>query len=876
MKPTNHEKFEYSGLSSQQAHELLKQHGYNELPEESAPSWVWIFITQFASPLIYILLIAAVLIFFVADDRLDAFIIVGILLFNALVGTIQEGRTRKILGSLKRLIVSDCVVMRDNKKVIINTRELVPEDIILVQEGQRVPADARIIESYSLTIDEAMLTGESTPVKKERDAIIYSGTYILSGSARAQVIATGIKTEIGKIHQSVQQIQTDVPLAREMARLSWWIVCFIFVVCILLFVIGIISGLPLKELLVTLIALFICVIPEGLPVVLTLVLVTGVYRMARKKVLVKNMQAVEGLGHAQVIVIDKTGTLTRNEMIVTHVFADNRIYTVSGKGYYSQGSLFFENEPVTVARDTDLYQMAQALYLLNTTTLAFISEQGTFDVKGDPTEAALFVFAQKVGIDAQEIEQQFKKIYEIPFGAQHKYHAVFIEHNNQGVAFIAGSPELIMHLDGQSDMAQKVFSEFLARGLRIIGIGTKKFDPALIPGEHASDQERAQFYEKLINHDVTFLGICGIEDSIRAEAASTIANARKAGLHIIMATGDHQRTALSIAKQVGIYQEGDEAIDGPEFDSLSDSQLKDMVIHTTVFSRVRPEQKLRIIKAIHAHGMIVAMTGDGINDAPSLVAADIGIGMGAIGTEVAKEASDIVLLDDSVINIIHAIEEGRHTIYTLRRVVLYFFSTNLAEILIILFAFVFSLLYPSLSLVLPLTAAQILWLNLVTDGFLDSALSLEEKEKKILFEREWLLRRHRLIDASILWRMVYAAIPMAIGSLFVFLLYSPLDITLARTMTLVTLGMFQWFNAWNCRSDVQSIFQLGLLSNPWLVLATVLVFLLQLALLHIPFLQRIFATQPLNIYQWIFVTIIASSILWIEEIRKGFVRRRQR
>jgi Ca2+-transporting ATPase len=562
-------------------------------------------------------------------------------------------------------------------------------------------------------------------------------------------------------------------------------------------------------------------------------------------------------------------------MIVSHVFADNKIYTVSGKGYYPQGSLFFESEPVSIGSDTNLYTLAQALSLLNTTTLASVSEQGTFDIKGDPTEAALFVFAQKVGIDVHEIEQEFKKVYEIPFGAEHKYHAGFFLHNNQGVAFIAGSPELIMHLDGQSALAQEAFWQFLSLGLRIIGIGTKKFDPASIPSDSASEQQRTEFFQTILANNITFLGLCGIEDSIRAEAASTISNARKAGLHIIMATGDHQRTALSIAKQVGIYQDGDEALDGPEFDALSDQQLKDLVIHTTVFSRVTPEQKLRIIAALHAHGLIVAMTGDGINDAPSLVAADIGIGMGAIGTEVAKEASDIVLLDDSVINIIHAIEEGRHTIYTLRRVVLYFFSTNLAEILIILFAFVFSLLYPSWAVALPLTAAQILWLNLVTDGFLDSALSLEEKEKKILFEREWLLKRHRLIDARILRRVFFAAIPMAIGSLFVFLLYSPIDIMLARTMALVTLGMFQWFNAWNCRSDVQSVFQLGLLSNPWLVLATILVFVLQLALLHVPLLQRIFATQPLNIYQWIFIALIASSILWIEEIRKWFVRKNQ-
>lgn len=873
------------GLQSKRAESLLQKYGPNALSEQPQPSWLWVFISQFASPLIYILILAAMLIYFVADNRLEAFIIAGILFFNAIVGTIQEGRTRKILVSLKRFIVQECVVIRDEKKKIVSASELVPGDIIIVQEGQRVPADARIIELHNLKVDEAMLTGESKPIFKsnavlpndlpltDRPNMIYSGTYILSGWGRAVVVATGLNSEIGKIHQKVQQIQTDVPLAREMARLSWWILYFILGVCVFLLLFGLLAGQPLKELIIMLTALFICVIPEGLPVVLTLVLVNGVYRMAKQRVFVKNMQAVEGLGHANVIVIDKTGTLTRNEMIVSHVFADNKIWSVSGKGYYPEGSLFLGGKQVTISADTDLSRMAQGLSLLNTTTITLISEQGTFDIKGDPTEAALFVFSQKMGINNEQLEQELEKIYEIPFEAKHRYHAAFFIQDGQGVAYITGSPELIFHISKSSSDAQQALDEFLSFGLRVIAVGVKNFDPALIPAKVASDQERALFFEQLIACDITFLGLCGIEDSIRSEAPTTISKARRAGFQIIMATGDHQRTALAIAKQVGIYRDGDEAIDGPELDTLDDNQLKDVITHVTVFSRVSPDQKLRIINALHAHNLTVAMTGDGVNDAPSLVAADIGIGMGGIGTEVAKEASDIILLDDSVVNIIHAIEEGRHTIYTLRRVISYFFSTNLAEILIILFAFVFALIVPSWHLAFPLTAAQILWLNLVTDGFLDSALALEKKEKGLLFEQRWLRGGHlRLIDFNMLARMLYAAIPMALGSLFMFILYSQYDLLLARTMTLVTLGMFQWFNAWNCRSDTKSIFQIGLLSNRWLLLALAIVFILQLLLLHVPFLQKVFATEPLNIYQWIFIAMVSSSVIWLEEIRKWFIR----
>ena len=358
-------------------------------------------------------MIAATLIFFVANDRIDAFIIAGILLFNAIVGTIQEGRTHKILVSLKRFIIQECVVIRDGKKKLISNIDLVPGDIIVVQEGQRVPADARIILAHNLHVDEAMLTGESHPVLKEntvysaelplgdRKNMLYSGTYIISGWGRAIVVATGLQTEIGKIHKSVQEIRTDVPLAKEMERLSWWIIYFIVGICIVLFSIGFLSGQPLRELIIMLTALFICVIPEGLPVVLTLVLVNGVYRMAKQRVLVKNLQAVEGLGHANVIVIDKTGTLTRNEMIVSAVYADDKKYSVSGKGYYEEGSIFFDGAQIEAASESNLFRMAQGLSLLNTATITFVSERGTFDVKGDPTEAALYVFSQKAGLSAQ-------------------------------------------------------------------------------------------------------------------------------------------------------------------------------------------------------------------------------------------------------------------------------------------------------------------------------------------------------------------------------------------------------------------------------------------------------------------------------------------
>lgn len=870
------------GLSAQEVEKRIKKYGANQLEEKKPPSWITIFFLQFTSPLIYLLVCAASLIFLVADDKIDAFIILGILLFNAVIGTIQEGRTRKILISLKEFIVQEAIVIRNGKKQLIASTQLVPGDIVIIQAGQRVPADVRIIESHNVRVDEALLTGESGAIYKsnityeedvplaDRKNMLYSGTYMLSGWARVVVIATGMQTEIGGIQKSVQEIQTEVPLVQEMRYLSWWIVSFIFLTCLFLLSIGLLIGTPIKDLIIVLIALFICVIPEGLPVVLTLVLVTGVYRMAKQKVLVKNMQAVEGLGHTQVIVIDKTGTITRNEMIVTHLFVDEHIITISGKGYYSEGSLFFNGKQIKVQPGSDLYLLAQGLRLINSSTITFVHQRGTFDVKGDPTEAALYIAAQKIPIDEQELAD-YKKIYEIPFDSEYRYHAGFYEYKGNGIAFVVGSGEAI-NVRAKKALPDAIMQQFLQEGLRLVAVAIKKFDIKDV--KLNTGQDSLLFFKKIIDSELIPLAVCGIEDSIRSEASTMVSKARKAGLHIIMATGDHQRTALAIAKQVGIYKEGDEAIDGAEFDEISDEQLSDLIMHTTVFSRVIPDQKLRIIEALHQHGLTVAMTGDGINDAPSLVAADIGIAMGSIGTEIAKSASDIILLDDSFVNIINAIEEGRHIIYTIRRVILYFFSTNCAEILILLFTFLISLFYPRVSLVFPLTAAQILWLNLITDGFLDTALAMEKKEQGLLYQEQWTAKKQlKLIDAGLFWHMLWCAIPMALGSLLVFLLYRPYNIDLARTMTLVTLGMFQWFNAWNCRSVKLSIWQLGLLTNKWLILATMVVAFLQVLLLHVPFLQQIFGTIPLNMYQWIFAGLVASSIVVLEELRKWYVRR---
>lgn len=869
-----------NGLSEHDVRLRQKKYGHNILPEKGVDTDFKIFIRQFQSPLIYILLVAALIIFFVGPDSADAFIITGILLFNALIGAIQEGRTSRILASLKKFIVSDCVVIRNGITLVINAEQLVPGDIVLLQEGQRVPADIRLVVSHNLHVDESILTGESLQVSKQSAALststlitiaeqsnmLFKGTYVLTGSGNGVVVAIGTETEVGKIHLSAQEVQAEIPLKKELNKLSVYILIFVLSVCFILFIAGLVTGKPFKELLVTLTALFICVVPEGLPVVLTLVLVSGVYRMAKLRVLVKKMQAVETLGRTDVIVIDKTGTLTRNEMMVSNIWVDNKLLNITGQGYYPLGDIYREDKQVTQA---DLHKNTQMLgkaCLILSNAQITADNSGRFTVKGDPTEAAMAVFGQKIGFSKAMLEKEYIKIGEIPFDSRLKYHAITCSYDGHGIIFVSGAPEtLFSWYRERPEGMQEALAQFLSYGLRVVAIGYKRVDLETLE-KILSQREQV---EELISHDLIQLGLIGIQDAIRQEVAGAIHDTRNAGLRIIMATGDHQKTALYVAKQVGIFRAGDKALEGKNMDMMAPDALKKIVPSVTVYSRVSPAHKLKLIQLLHEQGHIVAMTGDGVNDVPSLVAADIGIAMGTVGTEVAKEVADIVLLDDSFVNIVTAIKQGRHIFYTLRRVILYFFATNMGEVLIMLFAMVYLFVNPTFPL--PLAAAQILWLNLITDGFLDMALSMEPYEKGLL-DKEMITSKQHLVDGSILKKTLWMALPMAVGSLGIFMHYYRIDIAFARTMALMSMAMFQWFNAWNCRSEKQSIFALGVFSNPWLIAATIFVLLLQFSIIYVPVLQAIFKTVPLSIYDWIIICSVSSSIILCEELRKLFIR----
>ncbi len=883
-----------NGLTAEEAARRLKQVGENRLPEHKAPSLFIIFLHQFQNPLIYILLVAAAIIFFLGSPS-DAFIISGVLLFNACIGTIQEGRTQNLLGSLQKLLGGSAVVIRGTKKIIVPETELVPGDLVELREGDHIPADIRLVSCQNLQINEAILTGESEPVRKSlnyNENIAYSGTHVLTGTGLGVIIATGTHTEIGKIQKEIAGISTEIPLKEELDDLSFKILWVILGLCGTLFAVGLMSGRPFCDLLSMLTALFICVVPEGLPVVLTLVLVTGAHRMAKSNVLVKQLQGVDTLGRTDVAIIDKTGTLTRNELMVQKVYIapQNVFCTVMGVGYFARGELLCD-KGAALPKET-IAKLGAASSLLGNAVISYEKETNSFSIEGDPINAALQVFGKKIAyrqnpsvhsniqrdkerahpefiegyereygleynVKSNSSDLSYQLIAEIPFNPVTSYHAGWYIHGDEIICFAIGSPEAIFSRSEKlqpSEPEKNGLSLMLREGLRIVACAYKtvplSMRDAIIndPIAHVSKLE--------------LLGFLGMQDTIRPEVKGMIDEARAAGIRVIMATGDHEQTAMYVAQAVGIYRENDEVLTGAEIDQLSEAELIRIIEKVTVYARVTPIQKLRLVQRWQKLGKIVAMTGDGVNDAPSLVAADVGIAMGMIGTDVAKEAAGIVLLDDSFASVMNAIEQGRHIIYSLRRVILYFFATNAGEVLVVLFALM-------LNKPLPILAAQILWLNLVTDGFLDIALAMEPKETDLLQQPR---KRFKLIDRNLVIKMLYMALPMGIGSMFVFELYAD-DLAKARTMTLITMAMYQWFNAWNCRSERKSIFEIGWLSNSWFLAASVLVAVLQIAVVYMPLLRDIFHTVPISAQEFGFILLITCPLLLIEEIRKLFVRK---
>lgn len=868
-----------AGLRAEEAARRLREDGPNVLPEAKPDGFAVIFLRQFRSPLIYVLLAASVAVFLLGEVA-DGTIILVVLLFNAIVGAIQEGRAQNTLRALKRYVETSATVVRDGVETVVPDAEVVRGDIIALREGERVPADARVVNARALKLDEAALTGESEPVGKTADALgarelpvaerrnmVFKGAAVVVGSGRAVVVATGEGTAIGSIARAVSAIDAEMPLKKDIRVLSRAIIAVTAAVSVALFLLGLARGESAAVIFATVVSLAVSIIPEGLPIVITLVLATGVWRMSKRNALVKRLQAVEALGQARIIAVDKTGTITKNELVVREAWTEGKTFALGGIGYEPKGDVALGGAVVDAANHPELLFVGKMAALGASARVFFSEAEQRWRVAGDPTEAALRVFGEKIGFKKDDLARECPAVAELPFDYRFKYHATACRTGEDDLLIVSGAPEAVLALsthvrrDGKNHPLhaaerkdlEDAFAEMSERGLRVVAVAAReRFSGALAP-------EAVR--------DLSFVAFLGMQDALRPEAADAVSRARAAGVAVVMITGDHALTARAVARDAGIWQEGGELLSGAEIDEMSDAELSARVHAVSVFARVTPEHKLRIINAYKRRGEIVAMTGDGVNDAPSLVAADLGVAMGKIGTEVAKEAADIVLLDDDFGSIVSAIEEGRSIFQTVKKVILYLFSTSLGEALTIALALVLG--YP-----LPLLASQIIWLNFVTDGFLDVALAMEPKERGLLsgaFGRS----RRRLVDGRMARRMVVMALPMALGTLLLFQRYVDVDIAKAWTISLTTLAVFQWFNAWNCRSENVSLLRMNLISNAYLLAATALIVSLHLLAVYAPFFQHFLHTVPLAPSDWLAILPVAASIILAEEIRKLFARRRR-
>ncbi|MFQ5585876.1 MAG: cation-translocating P-type ATPase [Thermodesulfobacteriota bacterium] len=866
------------GLSEDEALQRLQQYGPNQLIEEEKISRIRILIHQFTSPLIYILLIASVVTVFL-HEYIDTGVILAVVILNAVIGYIQEFKAEESVRALKKMVVPTARVLRDGKEHEIKSEELVPGDIVLLASGVKVPADTRLIKTIELKVDEAMLTGESLPAEKNTNLLkeknltpgdqrnmAFMGTAVVTGRAKGVVVETGVKTLLGQIAKEVKEVEVaKSPLQVRLEGFARFIAIVVSVFTVLMFFIGIMIGKEPSEMFMVAVATAISAIPEGLPVAVTIAMAIGVNRMARRNAIIRKLTAVETLGSTTVIGSDKTGTLTKNEMTVRFIYDGEFVYEVTGSGYEPDGEIFAEGGHVDVKRAKSLMTVLRIGMLCNESNI--YEEEGLYKVDGDPTEGALIVSALKAGLNPEEEKERYPQEGIIPFESERGYMATLHRHGGKGIIFIKGAPEKV--LDMCSDCLTKdefrtrdildTAHRFANEGMRVLALAYKEAPEGLTDLSHRD-----------IEGPLTWAGLQGMIDPYRPEALEAIEGCRRAGIRVVMITGDHPVTAKAIAHSLRIV-EGKEAevITGKELEGLSDEELFNRVREVAVYARVSPEHKLRITQQLLKHGEVVAVTGDGVNDAPALKAANIGIAMGRTGTDVAKEASDTVLTDDNFSSIFAAVEEGRVVYDNIRKVVLFLISCGFGELIAITGAI-------ALGFPIPYIAAQILWLNLVTNGLQDVALAFEPGEKGIL-KRPPRNPREGIFSGLIINRTILMGLVLAAGTLYTFLhaLNNGVPLERARTIALTTMVFFQFYQAFNCRSERESVFAMSPVSNPFLFFSVIAAFFAQLAVLYVPALQYIFRTVPLTIGEWIEIGIVTFSIVIVVEIDKLILRRKE-
>lgn len=875
------------GLSAEEAARRLARFGPNALPRQRRRRPLVVFLDQFRSPLIYLLLAAAAIALALGERR-DAAVIVGVLLANAAVGAIQEGRAQRSMEALRKLASLRVRVRRGGREEELAAHEVVPGDVLVLVAGDAVGADARLVEAVRLETLEAALTGESLPVPKgtmssepdappaDRACMVFAGTHVAAGRGVAVVVATGAAAEVGRIAALAESAGDGrTPLERRIAALGRVLALAAAGVFALVLAVGLARSLPFADILMVALSQLVSTVPEGLPVAMTVGLAVGMQRMAARRAIVRRLAAVESLGSTTVICTDKTGTLTRNELTAVAAWMPGgRNLRASGAGWNPAGRILEGDRAIDAAGDPDLAELLRGAVLCNDADLLPPDKgEPSWRAAGDPTEAALVALASKGGLDPAGERAAWPRRDEIPFDAARTMMATRHESFGRPRVFVKGAPEAVLELCGAVrrrgaevplDQAARVEVQREVRAmareaLRVLAFAESSAGLLEGPDPLAALRGRA-----------VLLGLVGQRDPPRQEAAAAVRQCQSAGIRVVMVTGDHRETALAVARELGIAGENGAAMDGRDLVRLPGAELESALAQLSVFARVQPDQKLRIVEGLQARGEVVAMTGDGVNDAPALVRADVGVAMGRAGTEVAKQASDVVVTDDDFATIVAAVDEGRVVYRNLRKALLVLLSAGLAEVLVL----VGSLLA---GLPLPFAAVQILWNNVVTEGTITVNLAMEPREGDEMRQPPVPLDEP-ILSGSLVRRILVMSAAITASTLGFFLWQLALGVPLerARTATFTLLAVCEWFNTLNCRSETRSALPRGLTGNPWLFAGIALSLALQALVIWWPPLGRLFRTVPLAAGELLEVLLVGSLVLWVEEVRKLLARRRDR
>jgi Ca2+-transporting ATPase len=883
------------GLTSSEVKSRIADFGYNEMIEKQKTPWWKRFFAQFQDFMVLVLL-AATLISAFLGEYVDSATILAIVMINAILGFVQEHRAEKSMDALKTMVAPMAHVIRNGILQQIAAREMVPGDIMALESGDKIAADARLIDVQNLEVDEATLTGESLPVRKvvdkeyeessplgDRKNMVYAGTSIVKGRGKAVVCATGMATEVGRIAGMIQDVEHEsTPLEQRLESLGRWLVWGCLIICIVVVITGVLKGEPLLLMCMAGISLAVAAIPEGLPAIVTVALALGVQRMIKRNAIIRKLPAVETLGCTTVICSDKTGTLTQNAMTVKEIFVAGNIYEITGTGYDIKGNFLLNKQEFDPTKDKCLLHCLEIGVLCNNSILKHNNigitglwrrgASGGWSIEGDPTEGAIVIAAAKANIWRSIVEKNQQRLAEIPFESERCRMSVIYEKSNKNIIYVKGAPDVILDMcqhyssnNGELVLSPATKAEILAanekmtdQALRVLAVAYRQISKGEV--NHVSEE---------LEKNLVFVGLIGMIDPPRQEVKPAIALCRQAGIRTIMITGDHRNTAVAIAKELQMFKEDkNQALTGNELDALNDAELSEIINRVTVYARVSPAHKLRIVRALKRQGHIVAMTGDGVNDAPAIKEADIGVAMGAGGTDVTKEAASMVLADDNFATIVAAVEEGRGIYDNIRKFIRYLLSCNLGEVLTMFIATI-------AGLPLPLLPVQILWVNLVTDGLPAMALGVDPNNHDIM-NRPPRNPKESVFSRGLSRKIIVRGLQIGISTVLVFAMVYFLknDLAEARTMAFCTLVFSQMFHVFDCRSESHNVFEIGILKNKYLILATICSLFMQLLVVYHPFMQEIFATVPLGMVDWVTIICVSGWTFMISAIRHLFFRRR--